>query len=346
LTDNTAIEQDAALHFPIRAVESMDGGEAAHDISPPYEGPADTGLESHEPSLHPQAGETPSSDVRLIPITSIHVVNPRERNKKKFQQIVANISRIGLKKPITVRQRSDGRFDLVCGQGRLEAFRQLGETMVPAIIRDVSTEDALLMGLVENIARKKPSTMDTVRQLVALRERGYTQAQIGQKTGIVRPNVAKMLCLYDHGEEHLLNAVDAGRVSLSSAMIISRSDSGAVQAALAQALEEKKITPSELKRARALADTRRAFGKDHRRGQTGKMNVTPESIVRTFRREQERQRQALKKAELCEAKLVFTTSAMRMLFRDENFANLLRAEGLETVPEYVAEQIRKGDNHG
>ncbi len=290
--------------------------------------------------------DTLPSDVRLIPMSCVYVVNPRERNKQKFQQIVANISRIGLKKPITVRKRKDGKYDLVCGQGRLEALKQLGETMVPAIVREVSTEDALLMSLVENLARKKPSSMDTVRHLAALKERGNNITEIARKTGMSRSSVNHLIILYEHGEEALLSAVDAGRISLSAAMAISHSKSEDVQAALTKAVEEGKITHSELRRARGIADTRRAFGKSRNGGRGGRSSVTTESVVRSFRREQEKQRQALKKAELCAARLVFTISALRMLLRDENFVNLLRAEGLDTVPEYIAEQIKKGDNHG
>ncbi len=68
--------------------------------------------------------------VELIPVDQVDVVNPRLRNTRLFKEIVGNIAELGLKKPITVtkRTRSDGpRYDLVCGQGRLEAYRLLGQ---------------------------------------------------------------------------------------------------------------------------------------------------------------------------------------------------------------------------
>ena len=71
--------------------------------------------------------------VERIPIDQIHIANPRSRSRGKWQMIVANIREVGLKKPITVVRRrepnGDGKqFDLVCGQGRIEAFVALGET--------------------------------------------------------------------------------------------------------------------------------------------------------------------------------------------------------------------------
>jgi len=77
-----------------------------------------------------------NSEVRMIPVDRIDVLNPRDRNKRVFDEIVGNIKAIGLKKPITVTPRAgdDGteRFLLVCGEGRLNAFRSLGEAMIPA----------------------------------------------------------------------------------------------------------------------------------------------------------------------------------------------------------------------
>lgn len=69
--------------------------------------------------------------IESIPIAEIRVVNPRSRDKLRFHTIVANIEAVGLKRPITVARRppeSDGtRYDLVCGQGRMEALAALGK---------------------------------------------------------------------------------------------------------------------------------------------------------------------------------------------------------------------------
>ncbi len=71
--------------------------------------------------------------IEQIPIAEIHIANPRPRNRARWQMIVANIREVGLKKPITVVRRheadAEGKlYDLVCGQGRIEAFLALGET--------------------------------------------------------------------------------------------------------------------------------------------------------------------------------------------------------------------------
>ncbi|MDT4291218.1 ParB N-terminal domain-containing protein [Methylomonas sp. MO1] len=98
-----------------------------------------------------------TGQMQMIPINLIDVLNPRERNKRVFEEIVTNIQTIGLKKPITVTPRStpDGtdRYLLVCGEGRMKAFHALGETTIPALVIEVSDENAFIMSLTENIAR-------------------------------------------------------------------------------------------------------------------------------------------------------------------------------------------------
>ncbi len=78
-------------------------------------------------------------EIVMIPMERIRILNPRPVDKKKFEQIVRSIQNFGLKKPIQVSQRSpeegDGPwYDLVCGQGQMEAFRALGHKQIPAII--------------------------------------------------------------------------------------------------------------------------------------------------------------------------------------------------------------------
>ena len=100
-------------------------------------------------------------EIVLIPIDQIRILNPRHRDRRKFELVVESIKTLGLKKPIKVSVRSNQKegeapYDLVCGQGRIEAFKALGHTEIPAIVADLPKEERLLMSLVENIARHAP----------------------------------------------------------------------------------------------------------------------------------------------------------------------------------------------
>src|SRR5437588_4935751 len=117
--------------------------------------------------------------VEMIPIERITVINPRVRSKKIFKEIISNIAELGLKKPITVTRREDAggpRYDLVCGQGRLEAYQVLGQREIPALVVDADTEDCLVMSLVENLARRQHRAIDLLHDIEGLKKRGYNDS--------------------------------------------------------------------------------------------------------------------------------------------------------------------------
>ncbi len=129
--------------------------------------------------------------IEFVPLDKIRVLNPRSRERKKFAQIVENIRLVGLKKPIKVSRTGskDGVYDLVYGQGRMEAFRALGHDRIPAIVVDIPSEDRLLMSLVENMARRYPRRSDVVREIQRLLAAGDSQKQIARKLGLSESSV-------------------------------------------------------------------------------------------------------------------------------------------------------------
>ena len=123
---------------------------------------------------------------------------------KVFEEIVDNIRAIGLKKPITVAERpgddGDPRYVLVCGEGRLNAFRILGETHIPALVVDVDDEDAFIMSLAENIARRNHRPLEILADIEELRNRCYSAEIIVDKTGLSPKYVKDIVFLLDKGE--------------------------------------------------------------------------------------------------------------------------------------------------
>lgn len=115
---------------------------------------------------------TPAT-IQRIPVNHIVVGNPRERNRIAFKELVDSIAKVGLKRPITVSGGANGEpYQLVCGQGRLEAFISLGQSTIPAVIRDYSVEDRLLHSIVENVARRIHRPLELLHDIGAMRQRG------------------------------------------------------------------------------------------------------------------------------------------------------------------------------
>jgi ParB family chromosome partitioning protein len=283
--------------------------------------------------------------IRMIPVGQINVLNPRDRGKTKFAQIVENIANLGLKKPITVAlaESSNGepRYDLACGQGRLEAYIRLGAEEIPAILVEGSKEDLLLMSLAENLARRQPSTVESLREVSMLKDRGYTNAEIAKKTFLEASYVKGILQLLAKEEERLLRAVEKGHLPLNIAVAIATSDDKAVQKAMEEAYEKKDLRGGALLRARRLIEGRRARGKRSRGGSrsASAKKVTSGDLLRTFQTETTKQKMVVQKAKICETRLVFAVSAIKQLFQDDHFVTLLRAENLDTLPQYLSKQV-------
>jgi len=282
--------------------------------------------------------------IRMIPVKQINVLNPRDRAKKKFGQIVANIAKLGLKKPITVAhvggKNGHATYNLVCGQGRLEAYVALGEEVIPALVIQGTKEDLLLMSLTENVARRQHSTLELVREVTALKGRGYSHAEIASKTDLVVEYVRAIVQLLAKGEEKLLLAVEKGQIPVSIAIMIATSDDKGIQRAMTEAYEKNDLRGKALLRARRLIENRRARGKALRGGKRASpAPVSSDELLKAYQKDTLRQKLTIQRAKVCETRLLFATSALKQLFQDEHFVTLLRAEGLDTLPQYLATQI-------
>lgn len=289
----------------------------------------------------------PNTRVEMIPIDRINILNERDRGKSKFRQIVDNIAHIGLKKPIVVARREmpDGQsqYDLACGQGRIEAYRALGQMKVPAIVIQATKEDLLLMSLAENVARRRHTSIELIREIEALVTRGYSLPDIARKADLDVSYVRGVIRLLKKGEEKLLKAVADGQIPLSIAITIASSDEEAVQKALAEAYESKNLRGKALLRARRLIESRRIRGKaiNHTPRTPGANGVSAASILKTYNDETRRQRYLVQKARACETRLLFVVTAVRSLLKDGNFIAVLRAESLDAMPNYLAEQVEE-----
>jgi ParB family chromosome partitioning protein len=282
----------------------------------------------------------------MIPINLIHILNPRTRSKLIFQRIISNISHIGLKKPITVSRRLqplDGKlYNLVCGQGRIETYLALGQTEIPALIQEVSVAECYLMSLAENLARRRHSPLELLREIGHLKERGYALIEIARKTDLNKSYVSGILHLLERGEDRLIHAVEKGHVPLSVAIEIANSNEEGVQRALCEAYEDNVLRGEKLTLVRRIIEQRQSKGKKLFASSRRRPDEKPsaEALLRVYRQETTRQKMLVKQAQLTQGRLLFITSALKKLFEDEYFVTLLRAELLDTLPAYLAERVR------
>ncbi len=295
---------------------------------------------SDEGSLADSVGQA----VELIDIDTITVVNPRSRPKRSFKEMVDSIAAIGLKKPITVTRSPDraGSYDLVCGQGRLEAFRLLGERTIPAFVVELDAQDSLIASLVENFARRQLRGVDLLHDIGGMRQRGHSDAEITRMTGLSPDYVKGVIHLIEKGEQRLLQSVEAGIVPVAIAVQIANADDVGVQEALQEAYERNELRGKRLLAAKRLVDRRAKYGT----GLQSKLSKSPKmsslTLVKAYEQDTERKRMLIRKADATRARLLLITAAMREMLKDEALVQVMQKEGLGTMPKVLSDRIYTG----
>jgi ParB family chromosome partitioning protein len=289
--------------------------------------------------------------VALIPISQIHILNPRTRNKKVHRELIENIKTVGLKRPITLSRKASPQgplnYDLVCGQGRLEAFLALEAKEIPAFVIDAVEEDCLVMSLVENVARRHHRPIDLMNEVGRLKERGKSDADIANIIGTTASWVSMIVGLLERGEEKLLSAVETGLIPLSMATDIARSTESDIQNVLTDAYE-RGIKGKKITKLRHLLELRAKRDKLVRGSSLGagsqnkKKRITPADLRRLFEREAERQRLMVKKAAFTHDRVVFAIQAIKDLLSVSDFEKLLYTEHLNSLPKLIQARLWNG----
>jgi ParB family chromosome partitioning protein len=145
------------------------------------------------------APETEGGRPREIPLDQIDH-NPFQTrskvNEERLAELAASIAANGVVQPVLVRPIAGGRFQLIAGERRWRASQIAGKTTVPAILRQVSDEQAMEITIVENLQRADLNPMEQARAFERLsREFHMTQEQMAQRTGKDRATVANFLRL-------------------------------------------------------------------------------------------------------------------------------------------------------
>ncbi|WP_367254952.1 plasmid partitioning protein RepB C-terminal domain-containing protein, partial [uncultured Phenylobacterium sp.] len=231
-----------------------------------------------------------------IPIAAIRVLNPRTRGKHAHNEVIDSIRRVGLKRPITVAVRGDPvgtAYDLICGQGRMEAYAKLGRTHIPALVVDANEEECLVRSLVENVARRQHNGVELMSDILTLRLRGYSDDAIADKIGVSASWVGKIALLLERGEASLVGAVQSGRLPLSLAVVIACEQDSELQAVLANGYATGLIQPRHMALIRRLLERR-----VRERSEPRSPPALPlDQVLRTFETQARHHRLELKRAQ-------------------------------------------------
>jgi len=133
----------------------------------------------------------------------------RDFDQSSLEELAASIRTQGIMQPVVVRPRAQGGYELIAGERRWRAAQLAGLDTIPAVIRDVSDEQASAMALIENIQREDLNPLEEAQALERLKnEFGLTQQQVADAVGKSRAAVTNLL--------RLLNLTSAVRNLLSA----------------------------------------------------------------------------------------------------------------------------------
>ena len=117
-------------------------------------------------------------------------------NEEALQELANSIREIGIIQPITLRQISDNKFQIIAGERRWRASKIAGLKTVPAYIRTIKDENVMEMALVENIQREDLNPVEIALAYEHLLENtGMTQEKVSERVGKSRAAVTNYLRL-------------------------------------------------------------------------------------------------------------------------------------------------------
>jgi ParB family chromosome partitioning protein len=149
-----------------------------------------------------QTGDVQTEGTSNLNEIALNLIDPnpnqprREFDEDAMHELAASIKEIGIITPITLRQMTDGRYQIIAGERRWRASQLAGLMSIPAYIRTVEDENVMEMALVENIQREDLNAIEIAlayQHLVATS--GLTQEKISERVGKSRAAITNYLRL-------------------------------------------------------------------------------------------------------------------------------------------------------
>jgi ParB family chromosome partitioning protein len=158
-----------------------------------------------------------------VPIENIDA-NPYQTRRRIHEQalheLAESIRASGVVQPVVLRPMANGRFQLVAGERRWLASKLAGRTTVPAVLRQISNEQALEITIIENLQREDLNPVEQAHAFERLsREFNMTQEQIATRTGKDRASIANFIRLLKLPES-VQNAMEEGILSFGHGKVL------------------------------------------------------------------------------------------------------------------------------
>ncbi|MFW6092368.1 MAG: ParB/RepB/Spo0J family partition protein [Pseudomonadota bacterium] len=152
--------------------------------------------DTNDNAAEPAEARGEQSEVPLDTVIRGRYQPRREFSEQALEELAASIRSQGLMQPILVRPRPQGGYELIAGERRWRAARMAGLTEIPAIVKEVTDEQASAMALIENIQREDLNPLEEAFALQRLKDEfELTQQQVADAVGKSRVAVTNLLRL-------------------------------------------------------------------------------------------------------------------------------------------------------
>lgn len=204
----------------------------------------------------------PTADIMRIPIDMIepNPYQPRMNfDQEALEELADSIKTLGLIQPITVRQRAEGKYQIISGERRFRASRIAGMTMIPAYIRDANDQGMLEMAIVENIQRENLDPIEIAMSYQRLiDECSLTQEQMAFRVGKKRASVTNFLRLLKLPAK-IQHDLKVGLLSVGHAKVLLSVEDAQMQEALCDLVIKDGLSVRQLeeKLRRLLSDKKK-----------------------------------------------------------------------------------------
>ena len=200
------------------------------------------GLDSLFLSSEQQISDASASSIKLSDI-DVDPGQPRKTfENQSLEQLSQSILEHGVLQPIVLMPNGIGRYTIIAGERRFRAARMAGLTEIPAIVKDVSTQSAKEIALIENLQREDLDPVEIAYGHKSLMESfNLTQDEISQKLSIPRSSIANSLRILNLPED-ILEMIKTDEISLGHAKVILSVSDEKMQRELAQQTAEKQLS--------------------------------------------------------------------------------------------------------
>lgn len=179
------------------------------------------GLSALIPEGPPQDTELPHLEAGVVYLKTGQIrpspFQPRiDFNQERQNDLIASIKEKGFLQPVLVRKTDDG-YELIAGERRLRAAKALSISEIPAIVKIVKDEEAMIISLIENIQREELNPIEEAHAFQRLIDDfNFTQDHVAQQVGKDRATVSNMMRLLKLPQE-IQKSISEGIISMGHA---------------------------------------------------------------------------------------------------------------------------------